>query len=429
MVAVLLLLYVLAMTDRLILTMLVAPIQQELGLSDFRMSLILGPAFAFSHALAVFPLGWATDRFARKNILSASVAFWSLATVASSLSRSFTALFAGRVGVAVGEAALLPAAYSLIADRFPKHRLTTALAVFNMGPKLGTATAFAAGAIVFSFSNKVGTLHVPLLGELSSWRLALFMIGAPGLLMALLALTFAEPIRRNLARAEQRQSGFVTFVWGNRRTLLPLLIGFSLMGVCSGALNNWVPTYLTRQFGWTPAQYGPVMSIISVVAASTIVLKGLAVDWLVTRGVPHPQVRFYTWLQAGTLPVLIVAFAASSAMLFLVLFGIVNVIVLSYLLYAGAIIQLLAPNQLRGQITAMFLFCSSVLAQGIGPSLVAALTDFVFADPMKLGTSLAIVSGAALAGSCLALRIALRSLQREPAWSVPAASVPASELR
>jgi hypothetical protein len=163
-----------------------------------------------------------------------------------------------------------------------------------------------------------------------------------------------------------------------------------------------------------------------VAAASTIVLKGLAVDWLVTRGVSHPQVRFYTWLQASTFPVLIVAFAASSAMLFLVLFGIVNVIVLSYLLYAGAIIQILAPNQLRGQITALFLFCSSVLAQGIGPSLVAALTDFVFDDPMKLGASLAVVSGTALAGSCLALRIALRSLQRKPAWSVPAASLPAS---
>lgn len=421
MVIVLLILYVLAMMDRLILTMLVHPIQQDLGLTDFQMSLILGPAFAFSNALAVFPLGWMVDRFRRNNIIAASVAFWSFATTASAFARSFGTLFIGRVGVAVGEAALLPAAYSLIADRFPKRRLTTALAVFNMGPKLGTAAAFAAGAFIFSFSESVGSMHIPLIGELTSWRLALFLIGAPGVLLGLLALTFAEPVRRNLAKGPQRQAGFGAFIWTNRRTFAPLLVGFSLMGVCSGALNNWVPTYLTRQFGWSPAQYGPIMSVISIAAASTIIFKGLAVDWLVARDVPNPQVRFYTWLQGASLPVLIAAFTVTSALPFLLLFGIVNIVALSYLLYAGAIIQILAPNQVRGQVTALFLFCSSVLAQGIGPSLVAAITDFVFGDPMKLGTSLLIVSATALAGSFIALRLSLRSMQQTLIWESPPA--------
>lgn len=411
MLCVLLLLYVLAMMDRLMLTMLVQPIQDDLGFSDFQISLILGPAFAFSNALAVFPLGWAVDRYRRKRILFCSVVFWSAATTASAFARSFQTLFAGRVGVAVGEAALLPAAYSLIADRFPRRRLTTALAIFGMGPKLGTAAAFAAGAVIFSFSAKIGSIDLPVVGTLESWRLALFMIGAPGLLLALLALTFAEPLRRNLAQTSGRHAGVTAFMWGNRRTFGPLLVGFSLMGVCSGALNNWVPTYLTRQFGWSPVQYGPIMSVISLAAASAILLKGVAVDWLVARGVRDAHIRFYTWLQGASLPVLVAAFFVASALGFMVLFGIVNVVVLTYLLYASAIIQILSPNELRGQVTAVFLFCSSVLAQGIGPSLVAALTDFLFGDPAMLGASLVIVSASALAGSFLALRISLRSMQ------------------
>lgn len=411
MLGVLLLIYVIAMMDRLILTMLVQPIQDELGLSDFQISLILGPAFAFSNALAVFPLGWAADRYRRKHILTFSVIFWSLATTASAFARSFLTLFVGRVGVAVGEAALLPSAYSLIADRFPRRRLTTGLAIFGMGPKIGTAAAFAAGAVIFSFSERVGSIHVPLLGELGSWRLALFAVGAPGLLVALLALTFSEPIRRNLSTAPAQPGGCHAYMWRHRSVFGPLLIGFSLMGVCSGALNNWVPTYLTREFGWSPAQYGPVMSVISLVAASAILLKGVAVDWLVARGVSDAHVRFYTWLQTASLPILVGAFFVTSALGFLVLFGVVNVVVLTYLLYASAIIQILSPNDMRGQVTAVFLFCSSVLAQGIGPSLVAAFTDFVFADPAMLGTSLVIVSATALTGSLLALRISLRSMK------------------
>lgn len=425
MLGVLLLLYVIAMMDRLILTMLVQPIQDDLGLTDFQISLILGPAFAFSHALAVFPLGWASDRYRRTHILTFSVIFWSLATTASAFARSFQALFVGRVGVAVGEAALLPAAYSLIADRFPRHRLTTGLAIFGMGPKIGTAAAFAVGALIFSFSERVGSIDVPFFGELGSWRLALFAIGAPGLLIALLALTFAEPLRRNLSTAPAQSGGCYTFMWSNRRIFGPLLIGFSLMGVCSGALNNWVPTYLTREFGWSPAQYGPVMSVISLAAASAILLKGVAVDWLVGRGVSDAHVRFYTWLQAVSLPVLLIAFFLTSALGFLLLFGFVNIVVLTYLLYASAIIQILAPNDKRGQVTAVFLFCSSVLAQGVGPSLVAAFTDFVFADPTMLGTSLVIVSASALAGSLLALRISLRSMKAgliAPPGPVPSAA-------
>ena len=190
------------------------------------------------------------------------------------------------------------------------------------------------------------------------------------------------------------------------------LAGFALMGICSGALNAWAPTRVTRAFGWTPAQYAPAMSLISLAAAWSIPLKGMIVDWLYARGVRDAHVRFYTWVQMACLPLLVAAFVMQQPWAFLGLYGLVNIAVLSYLLYAGAVVQMIAPARLRGQLTAVFLFCSAVLAQGVGPTAVATLTDFVFHDEQKLGLSLGIVSTAALMASLAALRFGLRGVRR-----------------
>jgi MFS family permease len=136
MVGVLFLLNVLSMLDRLIVTMLVGPIKAELLIGDFQMSLVLGPAFALFYALFGMPIGWAVDRFARRWIIFFGVSVWALATTASGFARSYEALLFFRICVGVGEAALAPAAVSLIADAFPKERVTTALSVSSPRRKL-----------------------------------------------------------------------------------------------------------------------------------------------------------------------------------------------------------------------------------------------------------------------------------------------------
>jgi MFS family permease len=155
--------YVLSILDRLVINMLVIPIQQELSLSDFQISLLLGPAFAICFGICGYPLGWATDRFSRRGVVFGGIIFWSVATVLTGLSKGFPMLFAARMGVGAGEASLQPAAYSLIADKFPKERMTTALSIFGMGPKVGTAFAFGVGGWVISYAAAHG-------GMLGAWR-------------------------------------------------------------------------------------------------------------------------------------------------------------------------------------------------------------------------------------------------------------------
>ena len=130
-VIVLLFTMIISLVDRMVISLLVVPIQLELGLSDVDMGWILGVAFGLFYSIMGLPLGTMADRFHRIHLIAAGIFIWSLMTIASGLSESFWALFFSRMGVGVGEAVLGPAAWSLISDLFPPHRRGRALSVSN----------------------------------------------------------------------------------------------------------------------------------------------------------------------------------------------------------------------------------------------------------------------------------------------------------
>lgn len=411
MVGVLLMFYVISILDRLVINMLVIPIQQELNLTDFQISLLLGPAFAICFGLCGYPLGWAADRFSRRGVVFGGIIFWSVATVFTGLAKGFPMLFAARMGVGAGEASLQPAAYSLIADKFPKERLTTALSIFGMGPKVGTAFAFAVGGWVITYAAAHDGLSLPLVGEISAWRLAMIMIGVPGLLLALLAFTFKEPSRKNHVKPVGGDISVFAYMGQNKPLFTTLLLGFAFAAVAAASLVSWVPTYITREFGWTPKEYAPIMGVINIISASSILFKGVIIDWLYKRGISDAHVRFYTWLLALSAPLSIVAFSMSSPYWFMGLYAVVDVVLVSFLLYIAATIQLMVPNRMRGQTTAIFMFVTATIAAGLAPTIVASITDFGFGDKQALGKSLMLVTSVASVLAFVTLRISLRYLR------------------
>ncbi|MNZ36765.1 L-galactonate transporter [compost metagenome] len=411
MVGVLLIFYVISILDRLVINMMVIPIQKDLGLSDFEISLLLGPAFAICFGLCGYPLGWATDRFSRRGVVFGGIVFWSVATVMTGLAKSFPILFAARMGVGAGEAGLQPAAYSLIADKFPKERMTTALSIFGMGPKVGTAFAFAVGGWVIAYSAAHEGLVLPLIGEVNSWRLAMILIGVPGILLALLAFSFSEPARKNHVKPAANDVSVFKYMGQNKPLFISLLLGFAFAAVAAASLVSWVPTYITREFGWTPKEYAPIMGVVNVISASSILFKGVIIDWLYKRGIRDAHVRFYTWLLAITPPLAIVAFSMSSPYWFMGVYAVVDVVLVSFLLYIAATIQLLVPNRMRGQTTAIFMFVTATIAAGIAPTIVASLTDFLFEDQQQLGKSLMLVTTTASVVAFVVLRYSLRHLR------------------
>lgn len=148
--------YILSFIDRQILSLLVAPIRRDLAISDTQMSLLMGFSFAVFYTLCGIPLGRLADIASRRWIVTWGVAFWSAATAACGLAHSYWQLFLGRVGVGIGEAALSPAAYSLITDSFPPERRATAISVFATGIFIGTGMAYVLGGLVVGFASEQG---------------------------------------------------------------------------------------------------------------------------------------------------------------------------------------------------------------------------------------------------------------------------------
>jgi MFS family permease len=422
MVMVLLMFYVMSILDRLALNMLVVPIQQEMGFTDVQMSLIIGPAFAVAHGLFAYPLGWACDRFSRRKVLFGGFAIWSIATVCAGVSKTFPALFGSRVAVGAAEASLMPAAYSMIADRVPRHRMTTAMSIFGMGPKLGNAFAFGVGGWVIAYTASMGSISFPVIGEMSAWRSALILLGAPGVLLALLVFSFSEPMRKGASNVQLRakkvagdvgEIAFKDYVMQRKVLYALLLLGFSCTTMAALASLSWVPTYITRHFGLSPKEYAPTLSMLYAVGAFTMILKGLFIDAMVKRGYQDAHIRFYTFILALSLPAIGIAFTTDNFNVFVVAYAVLDIILLNSVFYVSATIQLMAPNHLRGRVMGMFILVVGTVAPTISPTLVATITEHVFKDQAMLGYSLISVSATSVVLAILVLGFSLRYLRPE----------------
>jgi MFS family permease len=414
MVAALFFIYVLAWLDRLIISMLVAPIKQSLSLSDFHMSLILGPSFAIAYAIFAMPLGWAADHFPRRLVIFCGVLTWATATVACGFANSFGALMSCRIVVGIGEAALLPAAYSLIADRFPQDRVTMATSVFQTAGKLGSATAFGLGGLVIALAQSLSAMGWPGGGQHSYWQLTFMLVGAPGFLLMFLVFTFRDPGRRDTGNGGKppERGELRTFIRSHGRLLALATVAFTCLAVVGYSMTSWVPTYMDRHFGWEPARYGPALSMMNIFGAVALVVVGRAVDVLFSRGMRDAHLRFYSWLILIFSPAIGYAFFASNPYVFLALYALIQIITVPFIVYASALIALLAPSRLRGQLLGILMFIYNIIGFGVGPAIVGALTDFLFRDESKVGMSLAIVVIGGSGIAFLMMRAALGRLDR-----------------
>lgn len=408
-VVVLTALYVFSYLDRFILTMLVPSVKASLHLSDFQMGIILGPAFALVFAVAGIPLGWAADLYSRRWVIVIGSLVFGVSTGLSGLATSFGALLFMRILVGAGEASLTPAAMSLIADKMPRERLTTAVSIFSMGPKIGSSAAYAVGGIALIAAAGIER-SFPGLHLSEPWRLTLAVAAVPSVLVALLVFTFSEPAHAR--RADGLSSkGALAFMIEARGLMIPLIIGFCCVLICGQSLISWVPAFIDRQFHWSPAVYGPVLGAISLAGAATLIPKGMIMDWLFARGVRDAPVRFYTWLLIGTLPLAMTVFLLRNGTLFLIFYTIVAVVTIPMIAYFTSAVQLVTPPELRGRVAALT-YIPTALLGSLGPLAVGALTDFVFRDEARLGWSLAVVMSTMIPLAILCLRACLPALRR-----------------
>jgi len=390
--------------DRMIMGLLVGPVRASFGISDTQFSLLAGMAFAIFYAIMGLPLARIADRKSRKNLIALAITVWSIMTALCGLAQGFWSLFLARVGVGVGEAALSPAAYSLITDYFAKAKLGRALSVYTVGVTVGSGMAYMIGSKVVAYVEQLGTISVSFLGEVEGWQMTFFVVGIPGLIIAALTLlTVREPERKGNVviegAADTAGDGHVSigevidFLLARKRAMLSHVIGMATYIMVVFSLNVWGPTYLIRTFDYTRGEAGWTMGLLMMVGGTIGLLYG---GYLADKWYAKGQLDAYTR---------VILMSALCLIPFVVMLGFtenatIGVLCLAIGIFfsafqggiAGGVIQLMTPNQMRGQAVALYFLGANLLGLGLGPTVVAMMTDFVFQDDAAIGKSLALTA-------------------------------------
>ncbi len=392
--AVLLLAYILSFIDRNVMAVLIGPIRDDFRISDFQFSLLHGFAFSMFYILLGLPIARLADHRNRKWIITLGVGLWSFMTCLCGMARSFSSLFLTRIGVGVGEAALSPPAFSLLADLFTPTQLPRAMAVFSLGITLGGGLAYIAGSAVHSFFVTHGVPDISLLSDVRPWQMTFFIVGAPGLIIVLLLLLMKEPARREIGSTagQPALADVMAQLRSHRRAYLGLMGSMSLLAILGYGTMAWYPEFLIRSFGMERAAAGGQFGLIFLVAGSLGTLAGgWSVEPLARRGYRDAPLRLVLiagclWLLPGSLGPL----SGSAEMAVWAACPIVFLLN-SYYGVGAAGLQLITPNRMRAQISALMLFMTNLFGLALGPSAVALFTDFLFVDDLALRYSLALL--------------------------------------
>ena len=392
-VGILVLCYALAIVDRIAIGLLVEPIKADLKISDTQMGLLQGLAFAIFYSLFGLPVGVLVDRWKRVKLLAMGVFFWSAATMACGFARSYGMLFLGRIGVGAGEATVTPASSSLIADLFPPAERSRAYGVFMVGGAIGTALSYVVGSGAIVMATALRDWVPGLFGGYRDWQLAFMIMGLPGIVLALLVvLTVREPVRRDVTDAGQ---GFSLIpIWhqvtANWAAYLAIMGGTVLNVMVVNAQIAWLPSMFIRAHGWTSVQVGTTLGMLGFPAGTFSALSaGVVLWWLAKRGrtdgpILVVMLQALVWAIFGTIKSLTPdTTIALSAHVVTSLFAIWSV--------TAALVGLnqITPNQLRGQITAIYALFTGLIGVTVGPLTVGLLSDHVFTGPKGLQPSLA----------------------------------------
>jgi len=416
--------YVFSFIDRQILALLIEPIRADLAISDTGFSLLQGLAFSLFYAAMGLPIARLADKRSRPHIIAAGIFLWSVMTAACGIARNFWDFFLARMAVGIGEASLSPATYSMLSDYFPRHKLGWALGVYSIGSFVGGGLAFLIGAAVIDAIEGIGAITLPMIGETRPWQITFFIVGLPGALVALLVfLTIRDPGRKGLmitrddnGRARAAQVSFsevIAFIRRHGMTFFTLYLGFSFSAVALFGIMSWTPAIYIRVFSLSAGEVGYRVGIIVLLAnTSGVLTSGFLADWFTRRGYTDAGMR------VGMIGGIGLALPAA-------LFPLVDNLSLSFVLLTFAMffasfplatsamaMQVLAPNQMRAQVSAIFLFISNLLGLAVGTTVIALITDYVFKDDYAVGYSVSIVCSVAALGLAGFLGAGLKHFRR-----------------
>ncbi|AKH42492.1 MFS family permease [Altererythrobacter atlanticus] len=406
----LLLVYIFNFVDRQILAILAAPIQQNLQLSDGQMGLLGGVAFALLYSTLAVPLAALADRTSRSWVITISLVLWSGFTALCGLAQGFWHIFLARLGVGIGEAGGVAPSYALIGDYFPSERRATALSIYSLGIPLGSAIGVLAGGYIAATVD---------------WRLAFFVVGLGGVVIA--------PLFKLLVKDRPRVPASSVPASPDRATV-PDMPGFratagllarkpsfwflSFGAACSSMLGYgiafWLPSLLQRSFGFDLVQASQFFGALLLIGGIAGVLGG---GWLGDR-LGHRDRAFYSWLPGIAFfigaPLFALGISSSSAWMAFVLFLIPQALAYVWLGPVLSAIQHLVKPAERSTASALFLLINNLIGLGGGIYALGALSEFLVPYYGDEALRYSMLYSLALYGvAALLMGLAGRSLRRD----------------
>ncbi|MBT4160500.1 MAG: MFS transporter [Gammaproteobacteria bacterium] len=407
----------LSFIDRQILNVMIGPIKRDLGgLSDTEISLIIGLAFSLVYSLTTLPLARIADRFSRRNVIAAGVFSWSLMTALAGMANSFWQLFAARMGVGIGEASLGPATTSMLADYFEEHRLPLAYGIVATAPFIGTGLASIVGGPLIDYLESQPLMVLPVFGEMFSWQTVLVVVGLPGLLLALLTFTIAEPERKG-ASSDKTEGYSYAELWefckSRRQYLTFHFIAYLCLSIQGFAFLTWIVEFFVRVHGWSRTEigltYGSIAFFVGILGS---IWAGFYAGRMLANGRVDAPMRLTMWGTIGLGPLAVIMPLVESDWL-----AIAIIIPITFFMamppgLSNAALQAISPNRLRGQMIAVYLICVSFLSYLFAPLIIGLMNDYVFGREDAIGLSLSSLAFINYLIAAICLFLSLKPLEK-----------------
>jgi predicted MFS family arabinose efflux permease len=384
-----------AFVDRQVLTLVAAPMAAELRLSDGQLGMVLGLTFALFTVLAVYPIGWAADRFDRRIVAGLCVVVWSAGTAACGLAQNFEQLFIAAVAIAAGEAGLGPIAMSVIPDLFTGRKRVLANALNYIFGYLGISIGLMLGGIAIAQLDQAHASLPEIWRQFSSWRLAFFLVSLPApVFLVLIAFARLERPHRVSGSEITAQDRLLPFLRLHARAISVVLGALVFYLLAFGGFLAWLPAANTRLFATSAVENGVGMGtaaaagMVAGVALGTLLMR----RFMVSSGRGSAISVRVAWIVAlVTIPILFGFPFITAAWQGFTLFGLLMVAGTAIGSLVPTMLQDMAPAPIRARFLAIYAIAAGLIG-GSAPSVVGWISTLLGGTPHDLLAAMTLVA-------------------------------------
>lgn len=385
--------YTIGYLDRQVISLLIAPIQTALHIDDTRFGLLQGVSFSLFYVAATLPLAWLADRTRRSRVMSGCVAAWSVMTMACGFAGTFGQMMTARIGVAVGEAGLTPAALATLSDRFNRRQLATATSFYMLAPFIGGGFALGLGGAIYAWADGLEPGSVPVLSTIDAWQAVFLIVGALGLIPAALLLLIID--RKAVPSRKENPPGFgeVFALFGRHWQIFVLYqLAMAAVMILLASYISWLPAAIMRSKGIDEAEVGRLFGPVYLICGAAGTLSaGMLVSRLARQDPAGTVLRVILCALALVWPLAAFGLLTSSLYLELTLMGAALFLVSCVTSLSSLTFQYVTPRHLRAQVMAIMAMTAALLGTGLGPILSGYMSDRLTGFTHPLSASLAII--------------------------------------